>query len=259
MNGRQPQDPKFRFSDRAENYRKYRPDYPAVLYSYLSENAGLRSGDIICDLGSGTGILSQLFLNQGHEVYGIEPNEEMRKAAEMTLGGQRGFHNMNGRAESIPLTDSTIDFVVAGQAFHWFDPYLTKKEIQRILKPGKQVALVWNNRQIELNHFHRDYEELLIRFGIDYVQVSRRWVMTDDGLAAWFSPQPMTQVSLPNSKQLDLEGLRGALLSASYAPMEGHPNYKPMMEDLDELFSRNQSNGFVTFQYQTKVFHGCLS
>jgi SAM-dependent methyltransferase len=254
-----PFDPTLRFSDRAENFRKYRPDYPAILYSYLIENADLKPEEVVCDIGTGTGILSQMFLNRGHEVYGIEPNTEMRTAAEKTLRGQSGFHNLDGRAEDIPLADSTIDFVVVGQAFHWFDPPASKKEIQRILKPGRQIALVWNNRQIKLNRFHRDYEDLLIRFGTDYAQVSRRWVVTDAGLAAWFSPYPKRKSSLPNSKRLDLEGLRGALLSASYAPTESHPNYTPMMLALDELFWRNQTDGFVTFEYKTDVYHGRMS
>jgi len=254
-----PRDPTLRFSDRAENYHKYRPDYPAALYIYLNGNAGLNQGDVVCDIGSGTGLLSKLFLDHGHEVYGIEPNAEMRKAADTTLSGLRGFHNHEGRAEAIPLADSIVDFAVVGQAFHWFDPSATKKEIQRVLKPGKQVALVWNNRHIEHNPFHRDYEDLLVRFGTDYAQVSQRWAVTDEGLAAWFSPYPMTQASLPNSKRLDLEGLRGALLSASYAPTEGHPNYQPMMEALGELISRHQTDGFVTFEYQTQVYHGRLS
>lgn len=249
-------DPTQRFSDRAENYRKYRPNYPDALYFYLQEHAGLATGDVIADIGSGTGLLSQLFLSQGHEVYGIEPNAAMRQAAEVTLASNQHFHNLDGRAEAIPLADSSLDFVVVGQAFHWFDPPETKREIQRILKPGRQVALIWNNRSIDLNEFHRDYELLLERFGTDYAQVSRRWIATDERLAAWFSPHPMIQASIPNSKRLDAAALRGALLSASYAPREGHPNYQPMLMALNELFSRYQSNGFVEFKYQTQVYHG---
>lgn len=249
-------DPTQRFNNRAENYRKYRPCYPEGLYTYLREHAGLAIDDIIADLGSGTGLLSLLFIDQGHEVFGIEPNNAMREAAEEYLAGKENFHCLDGRAENVPLQDNSVDFVVVGQAFHWFDPQATKKEVQRIMKPGKQVALIWNNRSIELNEFHRDYEQLLEHFGTDYAQVSRRWVVTNEGLAAWFSPNPMRQASIPNSKRVDAGGLRGGLLSASYAPTENHPNYQPMLTALDELFARHQVNGFVQFEYKTMVYHG---
>lgn len=249
-------DPTRRFNNLSENYRKYRPSYPEALYVYLTEHAGLAPRDVIADIGSGTGLLSQLFLRFGHVVYGIEPNAEMRKAAELTLAGQQTFHNIDGRAEAIPVADSSVDFVVVGQAFHWFDAPVAKREINRILKPGKQVALIWNNRSIESNDFHRDYEALLQRFGTDYAPVSRRWKITDVGLAAWFFPNPMSQVSFPNSKRLDGAGLRGVLLSASYMPMEGDPNHEPMLGAIDELFNKYQSSGVVRFEYKTMVYHG---
>jgi len=254
-----PGDPTQRFSDRAENYRKYRPVYPPALYDYLREHAGLEPNDVIADLGSGTGLLSLLFLDRGHEVFGIEPNEAMRLAAEENFVHRPNFHSISGRAEAIPLPDASVDFAVVGQAFHWFDPNSTKGEVRRILKHGCQAALIWNNRRIEKNAFQRDYESLLEKFGVDYAQVSRRWKITDEGLAAWFAPNPMTQASFPNSKRVDAAGLRGGLLSASYAPNADHPNYKPMLAALQELFERHQANGFIDIEYMTKVYHGQIT
>lgn len=249
-------DPTQRFSNRVENYRKYRPGYPPEVYDYLHKNAGLEPKDVIADLGSGTGLLSLLFLDRGHEVYGIEPNDAMRQAAEESFAGRASFHSVNGRAEAIQLPNASIDFVVVGQAFHWFEPQTTKTEVQHILKPGKQAALIWNYRQKELNPFYRDYELLLERFGVDYTQTCWRWRTTDDELAAWFAPNPMFQAGFTHSKRLDAEGLRGAVLSASYTPTAGHPNYQPLLEGIDELFARYQSDGFVQFEYKTMVYHG---
>lgn len=258
MQGGIPDDPTKRFSDRAENYRKYRPGYPPALYHYLREQGGLKPDDIVADLGSGTGLLSLLFLDRGHEVFGIEPNEAMRRAAEENLIARPNFHSISGRAEAIPLPDDSVDFVVAGQAFHWFDPPATKAEVGRILGPGNQAALIWNNRQIDDNPFQQDYELLLEKFGVDYAQVSRRWVFTDEGLEAWFAPNPMMRASFPNVKRVDAAGLRGGLLSASYAPNEGHPNHKPMLVALQEIFERYQVDGFVTIKYKTMVYHGLI-
>lgn len=252
-------DPTQRFSNRAENYRKFRPGYPPALYSYLNEDAGLSTNAIIADLGSGTGILSQLFLDRGHQVYGIEPNDAMRKAAEEDLASLPNFTSLSGRAEEIPLPDASVDFVIAGQAFHWFNPAATKVEVARILKASKPAAIIWNNRKVERNDFQRDYEALLEKFSDDYAQVSRRWVITDERLAEWFAPNPMTVTGFPNSKRVDAAGLRGGLLSASYAPNEGHPNYEPMLAAIQDIFERHQTNGFIDIHYETKVYHGIIS
>jgi SAM-dependent methyltransferase len=254
-----PIDPTQRFSDRVENYRKYRPSYPAALYEYLREEAGLRANDFVADIGSGTGLLSMLFLDRGHEVFGIEPNDAMRSGAEEIFADRPNFHSVNGRAEAIPLPYASVDFVVVGQAFHWFDPAATKAEVRRILRSDCQAALIWNNRRLESNAFQHDYELLLEKFGVDYSQVSRRWVITDEGLADWFAPNPMKQANFPNAKRVDWEGLRGGLLSASYAPNESHPNYEPMMSALRDLFERHQIGGFIDIQYRTKVYHGAVS
>ena len=256
MAGTPSRDPIHRFSDRAENYRRYRPGYPDELYGYLRQHAGLAAGDRGADLGSGTGLLSHLFLDRGHEVYGVEPNDAMRAAAEENLAGRQNFHSISGRAEAIPLQDASVDFAVAGQAFHWFDPKRTKVEVKRILRPGCQIALIWNNRQIEFNPFHRDYESLLERFGVDYARTARRWAITDKGLAAWFAPHAILQASFPHSRRVNVAGLRGGLLSASYAPTPGHPKYLPMLAAVEELFARYQIDGFVEFVYKTVVYHG---
>src|SRR5437764_251262 len=110
-----------RFSDRVENYVRYRPGYPIQVLAMLERQTNLTRNSIIADVGSGTGISSKLFLDHGNMVYGIEPNREMREAAEKLLKGYRNFHSVNGTAESTTLAESSVDFVIAGQAFHWFD------------------------------------------------------------------------------------------------------------------------------------------
>lgn len=110
-----------RFSGRVADYLKYRPGYPEELLAFLRSECGLVPGSVVADVGSGTGKLAELFLSGGNTVFGIEPNAEMRLAAERLFSGRSGFHSVAGRAEATTLPDSSVDLVAVGQAFHWFD------------------------------------------------------------------------------------------------------------------------------------------
>ena len=248
-------DPTQRFSDRVENYAKYRPGYPTELYGYLREESGLRGSSNVADLGSGTGLLSQLFLERGHRVYAVEPNDEMRSAAEAHFLENENFISLKGRAEAIPLSNQSVDFLVAGQAFHWFEPVAAKSEMRRVLVPGGEAALIWNRRDTEHSHFQRAYEQLLEQFGTDYMQVDQQRAVSDEKMAAFFTPQLMKKASFPNRQILNAEGLRGRLLSSSYVPLPDDRNYASMLAALDELFAKFQQNGQIHFDYLTTVYH----
>ena len=124
-----------RFSDRVENYVRYRPTYPEDVLEVLRQETGLKSSDIIADIGSGTGISAERFLRSGNEVFGVEPNLEMRRAAESQLQRYAKFHSVVGTAEATTLPNHCVDYVVAAQAFHWFDQAKAKQEFVRILRP----------------------------------------------------------------------------------------------------------------------------
>jgi SAM-dependent methyltransferase len=112
-------DPTQRFTNRVDHYIRYRPSYPRAVLDLLKTECGLTDTSTIADVGSGPGILSELFLENVNHVLGIEPNREMREAAELQLGGHPCFTSVAGTAEATTLDDSSVDFVVAGQAFHW--------------------------------------------------------------------------------------------------------------------------------------------
>ena len=124
-------DPTKRFSDRVENYVKYRPGYPPALLDCLRQVCGLTPAAVIADVGSGTGILSELFLKNGTPVFAVEPNDDMRQAAELRLGHYPNFASVAGTAETTMLSDRSVDLVTAGQAFHWFDVSQAKAEFAR--------------------------------------------------------------------------------------------------------------------------------
>jgi SAM-dependent methyltransferase len=248
--------PTERFTSRVENYAKFRPGYPAQIVDLLIKECGLRRDSVVADVGSGTGKLSELFLENGNAVIGVEPNEAMRAAAESLLKRYPQFASINGTAEATTLASSSADLVVAGQAFHWFDPQLAKTECIRILKPEGWVVLIWNERKIDTTPFLRDYEEFLLTYGTDYPVV--RQENATAAIDAFFAPNAPRTATFPNNQVFDFDALKGRLFSTSYTPEPGHPQFEPMLHRLNELFEKHQKLGRVVFEYDTKLFYGQL-
>ncbi|HUK14095.1 MAG TPA: class I SAM-dependent methyltransferase [Thermoanaerobaculaceae bacterium] len=246
-----------RFSNRVENYVRYRPHYPAALGELLARECGLAAGMTVADLGSGTGILSELFLRRGCRVLGVEPNPEMRAAGERLLGADPRFTSVAGTAEATTLPDASVDLVAAGQAFHWFDREPARAEFLRILRPGGWVVLVWNKRRKSGAPFMEAYEGLLQRWSVDYAEVDHERV-TDEVVADFFAPGPVERRSFETRERMDLEASRGRLESASYVPAPGHPNHGPMIAELAGLVARHGTAGVVTYEYDTVAYFGRL-
>ncbi len=248
-------DPTQRFSSRVGNYVKYRPSYPAAIIDLLAVECGLTPDSIVADVGSGTGLLSELFLKAGNRVWGIEPNREMRAAGEQLLRGYDRFASIAATAEATTLPDRSVDFITAGQAFHWFDRVRAGPEFARILKPEGWLVLIWNERRIDSTPFLRAYEQLLYTYATDYGQVDHKQVDLDVIRAA-FPAAAFKSRSFDNHQRFDLEGVQGRLLSSSYAPEAGHPNHAPMLAELASIFEAYQQNGEIVFEYDTRVYYG---
>lgn len=253
--------PTERFSERVAYYVKYRPSYPPGVITFLATADILVATSVVADLGSGTGISAKLFLDNGNVVYGIEPNREMRAAAEEYLQAYANFRSVDGTAEATTLPDASVDLVLAAQAFHWFNVPATRAEAQRILKPDGWAVLLWNDRLTAGTPFLEAFEDLLVRFGTDYLQVNHRNAkdMDAQAITAFFGNETWQVKRMPNYQAFDFEGLRGRVLSSSYAPLPGQPNFEPMMQRLQEIFDEHQLDGQVRFEYETQVFYGRLS
>ena len=251
-------DPTRRFSSRVENYIRYRPGYPKAMLDLLASECGLSSASVIADVGSGTGILTELLLKSGGAVFGVEPNREMRAAAERLLSKHAGFTSIAGTAESTTLKDQSVDIVAAGQAFHWFDRAKAHEEFLRILKPGGGVVLIWNDRKTSATPFLEAYEELLMAYATDYAAVDHKQIDAAV-IGSFFGRGGFKRASFPNEQVFDFEGLKGRLESSSYAPEAGHPKHAPMVNALRVIFDEHQTNGQVTFEYDTTVNYGRLS
>jgi SAM-dependent methyltransferase len=244
-----------RFSNRVDDYVRYRPTYPAALLNWLNDTQGVKPDWRVVDVGAGTGISSKMFLDAGHPVIAVEPNADMRSAAITWLGGNPRFRAVDGRADATTLDNASVDLVSVAQAFHWFDPAHTHREFHRILRKGGLAAIYWNSRRLTGTPFLVGYEDLLQTYGTDYTSVAERYA-DEPRMREWFGAGWRDTAQFEHCQLLDFAALRGRLMSSSYAPKEGHPNHFPMIEALHRLFDACQVNGKISFDYDTRVYLG---
>lgn len=248
--------PTERFSSRVAHYVRYRPSYPPAAIELLRQRCGLRPGAVVADLGSGTGILTQLLLAAGAAVIGIEPNDGMRGAAEAALSAEPRFRSVRGTAEATTLSAASADLIVAGQAFHWFQVEAARREALRVIRAGGYGALLWNEHPPGASGFLGEYEALVRRHAPEYDQVvgSR----ADEAAMLEFFGGAMQRAAFPNQQVFDFQGLLGRLMSSSYAPEPGHPQHEPLVAGLRAVFERHQRDGTVVFPYVTLVYYAPL-
>lgn len=242
-----------RFSNRVANYVKYRPGYPPEMMDFFRDQLGLTESSIVADIGSGTGLSAKPFVENGNIVFGVEPNAAMREAAEEFLKEFSNFRSVDGTSTESTLPDDSVDLIVAAQAFHWFEPETTREEFKRILKPDGHVALIWNERQTDSTLFLREYEQLLLKYGRDYVEV-RHEQINEQVLSVFFRAE-FEKASFPNEQEFDFDGLKGRLLSSSYMPDEADPDYEPLVKELATLFAKYAERDRIKVFYDTNIFY----
>ena len=251
-------DPTQRFSSRVDNYARYRPRYPREVIETLQQECGLAPASPVADIGSGTGALAELFLQNGNQVFAVEPNREMREAAERLLGKYPGFRSIEGRAEATCLSDNSVDFVVVGQAFHWFDLPQARREFVRILNASGWAMVVWNEREFQSKPFLVAYDQLLQRHAPEYAREKHKNVY-ETAPADLYGEYGFATRTFSYRQELDYEGLKGRLLSSSYTPEPGHPNHDAMIAELSKIYQAHEVHGRVTMEYVTQMYYGHLS
>ncbi len=246
-----------RFTGRVESYKLARPDYPKEILALLGRECGLTPQSNIVDVAAGTGIFAELFLENGNPVTAVEPNAEMRSACSELQERYSTLRVIEGTAEHTGLSEGCADFVTVAQALHWFDLERAKKEFSRIQKRGGWCVIAYNVRRENGDPFHRGYEDLLQRFGVDYEAVQGRYP-NEKTLRAFFDPAPMRFAYLENFQLLDRNALIGRVVSSSYMPTPGHATYAAMIEQIDRLFSENERQGVVQLNYDCTIAYGQL-
>lgn len=248
-------DPTKRFSDRVDNYIKYRPGYPQEVLQYLKNECDLSPSAVVADIGAGTGIFTKLLLDEGYTVYAVEPNEAMRDAAVAELSPKKNFIAVNGTAEATTLPGDSIDVIVCAQAFHWFNNENTRREFKRVSKATGKVALVWNNRLTKADEFSVEYDKLLKNDTVDYNKVNHQNI-TDIDFKAFFKDGVYKLKKFPNEQVFDEDGLIGRAYSSSYVPPQGTEKGEVFLKLLKELFARYNKNGHISFKYETEIYLG---
>lgn len=247
-----------RFTNRVENYIKSRPGYPDLVLETLRKSCGLAPSWSIADIGSGTGLLTELFLKNGNTVYGVEPNAEMRDASVKLLSAYPKYRAVDGSAEDSKLPASGVRLITAAQAFHWFHQAKARQEFQRILQPGGYAAIIFNTRKVEGSPLGEDYEVIVRKYGTNYTDL-RHENLSDTEIGGFFGPKGCAKTTCPNNQLFDREGFRGRIASMSWVPVKGQSGYEEMMRELEPVFSRHQKNGKVLFEYVTELYYAQMS
>jgi ubiquinone/menaquinone biosynthesis C-methylase UbiE len=243
--------PQGRFSDRAQDYAKYRPSYPSEAINCILE--GLDTfGLITADIGAGTGISSRLLADRGVQVMAIEPNAAMRQVAQAAQAHPL-VEFLDGSAENTKLPDNSVDLVTCFQAFHWFNPEPTLREFARILQPEGRIALVWNDRDLDGgDRFTCEYDYIITQASNNSPIHSRL-----DGKSITFIKSFFPLVSqqiFAYQQALTQDSLIGIAMSASYIPQEGKA-YQELVENLTNLHQKYyDEQNLVYLKYNTSVY-----
>lgn len=240
-----------RFTDRVVDYEKFRPNYPKEIIQVLKEQIGLHKQWLVADIGSGTGLSTQLFLENGNNVFAVEPNREMRESMLHHFKTCRNLIAVNATAEDTTIESGCVDLIFAGQSFHWFDQQACRKEFDRILAENGHMVIVWNRRD-PADAFQQEYEQFLRSHIPSYQPVSHKNI-SDDDLKHFFGPRAMKKVTLPNQQIFDLRSFLGRVRSSSYFPKEQDKN-KTLYDDLRILFDKYAISDRIIFKYITEIY-----
>lgn len=237
-------DPRDRFTATVEDYRRHRPEYPGALFDWLVADASLEPGDVVADVGCGTGISSRQLAARGLRVIAIDPNEAMLEAARREGGD--GIEYVLGDAESLPI-EGRVAAVVGGQSFHWFDLDRALVRFRQVLRPKGRVVAFWNLRDRE-DPFMASYEDLLLGHSPEYAAVGAE--PRARAILARTDLRDRRQASFPSVQELDRHALFGRVWSSSYV-RHGVRDRASFDRALGALFDEHEEKGAVRFVYQS--------
>lgn len=243
-----------KFDGRAKDYIESRPSYSPELLEYLNDNYKLFEAGAVADIGSGTGKFAKLLLRGNCEVYGVEPNDDMRRTAEKELSGCKNFHSVAGKAEDTALKSGSVDNITTAQAFHWFDVSRFKSECLRILKDGGKVFLIWNIRDND-DTFNKEWQAIFARYCSDFKGFSNGISKDDEKIISFFDGV-YGRVSFSYPLIFDRAGFIKRSLSSSYSIKEGEKDYEQYIAVLNALFDKYENDGKISVANSSVAYIG---
>jgi len=242
------------FDDKLEHYNQYRPNYPLNLIHYLKKIGILKQSDLIAELGCGTGKFTDLLLQNGNVVHGVEPNREMYAYLKRKYAYSPRLILYQSKAENSFLPEKYFDLVSSAQSFHLFEPSKAKTEFYRILKPNGFVLLIWYfwNMKFEISHKIR---ELFYQYGDKLVQPNRLNVGLET-IRAIFLPNAVFHNKIDTIKQkFSKDYFLNSMLSSSYAPSSNHILYNEYQENVNMLFDKYSHDGYIEYSFNLEIFY----
>ncbi len=245
------------FSAKVDDYVRARPSYPAALFDALRAVAGLDAHACIADIGAGTGLFTRGLLERGWQVTAVEPNAQMRAAADALLGDSPRYRSVDGCAEATGLDAASVDLVTAAQAFHWFKPPRARAECRRILRPGGMAAIIWNDRVAD-DPLNRALDQVFDAWGGSQRQAQQAVRHDRAALARFFGEAAPPNIELDHAQALDLAGLRSLVYSRSYMPRPDSAAAFEIDAHVASIFGTHANHGEVDVRYRTLAWIASL-
>jgi GMP synthase-like glutamine amidotransferase/ubiquinone/menaquinone biosynthesis C-methylase UbiE len=244
-----------RYDGLGKVYDQGRPEIPQQVYHFLQQQFTLQPSQIIADIGSGTGLLSKLFLRQGHKVYAIEPNADMRLIAEQKYANNPHFISLAATAEQTTLPDKFIDLIAVSTAFHWFDAGLCKTEFERILKAHGEITLLWNFLADVGTEATSQLQRILGQYSAEH-RVNVTTLFNEQPLIDFFAPRALNKHSLHENIRFTRERLHAFVDSLSIFSQNSDTVDQELHHSLDSVFTTYQANGYIELAFNCKIYWG---
>ncbi|HUA01816.1 MAG TPA: methyltransferase domain-containing protein [Candidatus Aquilonibacter sp.] len=250
--------PTERFSGRVDAYRRFRAPYPREIIDLLKEHCGLTRESIVADIGAGTGMLAEPFLENGNRVLAVEPNPDMRAACEELLARYPRLTCVDGTAEETRLADRSVDFIAVGRALHWFDQDKCRPEFLRILQNNGWVVLASQGPLSRSDPVVQGFRTILKEHGLDFAQLRHRYDI-EKASRSFFAGGELHEADFPSVEEMTYDDLEGFMLSLSVTPQPDHPGFPAMQQALRQYFATYESGGKLLMPMSCKVHFGRLA
>jgi SAM-dependent methyltransferase len=244
-----------RFSGRVQAYLAYRPRFPHGIVSFLREHGALPDGAVVADVGAGTGMLAEIFLEAGNRVIAVEPNGEMLEACRALAAQQFTLEIVQGQAEATTLPDASVDLIAIGRAMHWFDWPRAHREFVRILRPGGWVLVATNGHRDSGAPVSNRLSEILRKWRTDSAEADTRCDF-NGRLREFLDTSSWQRTTLHHAMTVDFATLLGYAESLSAIPRPGERGYEGMVAELRAMFEEYQRDAVLVTPLACELYLG---